>query len=214
MGCRRCISAPRRRRRSRRRWPSSPSCRNRGPRRRPRRVDAEYAQYADRLAADSATQAQAVHRRRSDPDLEVSFHKYAHRSAPGGLLQAVDELTAEVLVLGSAADGKPRQVVIGSTADRLLHSSPVPLAIGPRGYRGSKIAWADPDHVRYPGTPESGSRGGTGRGAGASNSASRCGSSPSPCAVARCIRPRSDCAPRTPSSRPGPSHCARSLGGS
>ena len=70
--------------------------------------------------------------------VEVDFHKVAHRSASGGLLEAVDELDSEVLVLGSAADGKLGQVVVGSTADRLLHSSPVPLTISPRGYRGSK----------------------------------------------------------------------------
>jgi nucleotide-binding universal stress UspA family protein len=68
-----------------------------------------------------------------DAGLEVTFHKYAHRSAPGGLLQAVEELKADVLVLGSAADGTLGQVVLGSTADRLLHSSPVPLAVSPRG---------------------------------------------------------------------------------
>ena len=91
----------------------------------PARIDAEYAQYADRLAADSATQARQCIES-SNPCLEVSFHKYAHRSAPGGLLQAVEELAAEVLVLGSAADGKLGQVVIGSTADRLLHSPRCP----------------------------------------------------------------------------------------
>jgi len=53
----------------------------------PARIDAEYAQYADRLAADSAAQgAQCV--ATLDPTLEVSFHKYAHRSAAGGLLAA------------------------------------------------------------------------------------------------------------------------------
>src|ERR1700709_2555207 len=92
----------------------------------PARIDAEYAQYADKLAADSASQAkQCVGK--MDPDLDVSFHKYAHRSAPGGLLAAVEELKAEALVLGSAADGRLGQVVVGSTADRLLHSAPVPL---------------------------------------------------------------------------------------
>jgi hypothetical protein len=38
-----------------------------------------------------------------------------------------------VLVLARQRMGG-RAVVIGSTADRLLHSSPGPLAIGPRGY--------------------------------------------------------------------------------
>lgn len=120
----------------------------------PARIDAEYAQYADRLAVDSAAQAKQCIES-LDTGLEVSFHKYAHRSAPGGLLEAVEELKAEVLVLGSAADGSLGQVVVGSTADRLLHSAPVPLAISPRGYRGSKTHGLSKITCAYPGTPES-----------------------------------------------------------
>ncbi|HJT94538.1 MAG TPA: universal stress protein, partial [Mycobacterium sp.] len=87
--------------------------------------------------------------------LKVGYHKVAHRSVSGGLLEAVKELEADVLVLGSAADGKFGQVVIGSTADRLLHSSPVPMAISPRGYRGSKAGGLSRMTCAYPGTPES-----------------------------------------------------------
>jgi nucleotide-binding universal stress UspA family protein len=120
----------------------------------PARVDAEYAQYADRLAADSAVQARQCITS-LDGELDVSFHKYAHRSASGGLLDAVKELNADALVLGSSADGSLGQVVVGSTADRLLHSSPVPLAISPRGYRGSKSHGLTRITCAYPGTPES-----------------------------------------------------------
>lgn len=120
----------------------------------PARVDAEYAQYADKLAVDSAAQARECVTN-IDPSLEVSYHKYPHRSAPGGLLHAVAELNAEALVLGSAADGSLGQVVVGSTADRLLHSSPVPLAISPRGYRGSKSHGLTRLTAAYPGTEES-----------------------------------------------------------
>jgi len=120
----------------------------------PARIDAEYAQYADKLAADSAGQAKECVAK-LDPTLEVTFHKYAHRSAPGGLLDAVDELKAEALVLGSASNGSLGQVVVGSTADRLLHSSPVPLAICPRGYRGSKTHGLTRITAAYPGTEES-----------------------------------------------------------
>ena len=122
--------------------------------RRSARIDAEYAQYAEQLAADSAKQAQECIDSIAD-GLEVNFHKVAHRSASGGLLEAVEELNAEVLVLGSAADGKLGQVVVGSTADRLLHSSPVPLAISPRGYRGSKAGGLTRITSAYPGTEES-----------------------------------------------------------
>jgi nucleotide-binding universal stress UspA family protein len=117
------------------------------------RIDAEYAQYAEQLAADSAKEATACINSLSD-GVEVKLHKIAHRSVSGGLLEAVGELDAEALVLGSAADGKLGQVVIGSTADRLLHSSPVPLTISPRGYRGSKHGGLTRITAAYPGTPD------------------------------------------------------------
>lgn len=117
------------------------------------RIDAEYAQYAEQLAADSAKEAKecldAI-----GSGVTVDFLKVAHRSASGGLLEAVDKLKAEALVLGSASDGKLGQVVIGSTADRLLHSSPVPLSISPRGYRGSKAGGLTRITCGFPGTPD------------------------------------------------------------
>ena len=117
------------------------------------RIDAEYAQYADQLAADSAKQAQQCIDSLAT-GLDVRFHKVAHRSVSGGLLEAADELKSEVLVLGSAADGKLGQVVVGSTADRLLHSSPVPMAISTRGYRGSKAGGLTRITAAYPGTSD------------------------------------------------------------
>jgi nucleotide-binding universal stress UspA family protein len=117
------------------------------------RIDAEYAQYAEQLATNSAKQAQEVIDSIAE-GLEVKYHKVSHRSTSGGLLEAVSELAPEVLVLGSAADGKLGQVVVGSTADRLLHSSPVPMAISTRGYRGSKAGGLTRITAGYPGTPE------------------------------------------------------------
>ena len=159
------------------------------------RIDAEYAQYADNGGGLGDSSKECVDA--LDPDLEVSFHKYAHRSAPGGLLAAVEELKAEALVLGSAADGSLGQVVVGSTADRLLHSSPVPLAICPRGYRGSKAAGLTRITAAYPGTAESLHV--VERVAALADTARtyRCGSSPSRCAGARCTRRKSACTPRT-----------------
>ncbi|OMC38895.1 universal stress protein [Mycobacterium sp. GA-1841] len=119
----------------------------------PARVDAEYAQYATQLAKFSAEEARR-HLSAFDAGLGLSFHQFAHRSAAEGLLDAVAALDAEVLVLGSAADGQLGQVVVGSTADRLLHSCPVPLAISPRGYRRPKTGALTRITCAYPGTPE------------------------------------------------------------
>lgn len=125
----------------------------------PARVDAEYAAWADQLAADSAREAGRYldslpldsHRGR----LEVRYHSHAHRSVSGGLVEVVGEFDAEVLVLGSSANGQLGQVVVGSTADRLLHSSPVAVAIAPRGYREPRGGVLTRITCGYPGTPGS-----------------------------------------------------------
>ena len=120
----------------------------------PARVDAEYAAWADQLAADSAREAgrylDALPHR-----IDVRYHSHSHRSVSGGLVEVVTELNAEVLVLGSSANGQLGQVVVGSTADRLLHSSPVAVAIAPRGYREPRDGVLTRITCGYPGTPES-----------------------------------------------------------
>ncbi len=98
------------------------------------RIDAEYEHWADHLAAESVREAQEYLRTLAD-GIEVTYHHRAHRSVSGGLIEVVEEVDAEMLVLGSLPGGGPGQVVIGSTADWLLHSSPVPVAISPREYR-------------------------------------------------------------------------------
>jgi nucleotide-binding universal stress UspA family protein len=98
------------------------------------RVDAEYEHWADQLAADSAAEARGFLHGVAD-GLEVTCLHRAHRSVSGGLIEVIADVDAEVMVLGSLPSGGRGQVVIGSTADWLLHVSPVPVAISPRGYR-------------------------------------------------------------------------------
>jgi len=105
------------------------------------RVDAEYEQWADNLAADSANEAARFLHGWSD-GIDVAYLHRAHRSVSGGLIEVVEEVGGEVLVLGSLPSagrglGAPPAgggVVIGTTANWLLHASPVPVAISPRGY--------------------------------------------------------------------------------
>ncbi len=119
----------------------------------PARIDAEYAAWADQLAADSAAEARRYLANLSD-DLTINYHSHAHRSVSGGLVEVVEELEAELLVLGSSSNGQLGQVVVGSTADRMLHSSPVPVAIAPRGYRGARSGRLTRITCAFPGTPE------------------------------------------------------------
>jgi nucleotide-binding universal stress UspA family protein len=100
------------------------------------RVDSEYDYWADHLAADSAKEAYQYLHPLVD-GIEVNYVHRAHRSVSGGLIEVIDEVDGEVVVLGSLPAGGRELVVVGTTADWLLHTSPVPVAISPRGYRSS-----------------------------------------------------------------------------
>ena len=79
----------------------------------------------------------------------------ANRTAGEGLVEAAEELGAEVLVVGSSPNGALGQVVLGSTTDWLLRASPVPVSISPRGYRGARSGKLARITCAYSGTPES-----------------------------------------------------------
>ncbi len=120
----------------------------------PARVDAEFAAYADQLGSDSQREARDYLDSVS-ADIEISFIQIASRTAGDGLLEAADRIDTDVLVVGSSANGALGQVVLGSTTDWLLHASPVPVALSPRGYRGSRAGVIRRITCAYSGTPES-----------------------------------------------------------
>jgi nucleotide-binding universal stress UspA family protein len=101
-------------------WPPSPA-----------RVDAEYRAHMQRMADDALEQA----RSRLPPDIPATFAAHDARSAPAGLLQVGKEHDASVIVTGSSSHGGPGHVSVGSVTSRLLHSSSLPIALAPRGFR-------------------------------------------------------------------------------
>jgi nucleotide-binding universal stress UspA family protein len=60
-------------------------------------------------------------------------------SARRGLVELAEQREASAIVVGSGAGGQPGRIALGAESDALLHASPVPVAIAPRGYR------VDPD---------------------------------------------------------------------
>lgn len=58
----------------------------------------------------------------------------ADPSAPHALHKLADAVDAALVVVGSTRRGPVGRVVPGSTGERLLHGSPCPVAIVPRGY--------------------------------------------------------------------------------
>jgi nucleotide-binding universal stress UspA family protein len=95
------------------------------------RVDAEYQEYLDRSAQEAIEEA----RRLVPADRAASFAVARARSTSAGLLEVARERGARLLVLGSSTAGVLGRVAFGSVADRLLHSSPLPVVLGPRGFR-------------------------------------------------------------------------------
>jgi nucleotide-binding universal stress UspA family protein len=101
-------------------WPPSPA-----------RVDAEYQEQVRHAAED----ALAAARERLPDDVPVSSVVHHARSTPAGLLEVAEQHEASIIVTGSSSGGGPGSVTLGSVTTRLLHSSPIPVALAPRGFR-------------------------------------------------------------------------------
>ncbi|GAA0900472.1 universal stress protein [Pseudonocardia zijingensis] len=95
------------------------------------RVDAEYQAYLDRDAQEAIERAREL----MPADLSVTYQVRRARSTPTGLVEVAEEHDARLIVLGSSAAGVLGRVAFGSVAHRLLHTSPVPVGLGPRGFR-------------------------------------------------------------------------------
>jgi nucleotide-binding universal stress UspA family protein len=67
--------------------------------------------------------------------LEAQFHVRHAESFAAGLIDAAVEYQAGLIVVGAANNGLFKRYSVGSVANALLHASPVPVALAPRGYR-------------------------------------------------------------------------------
>jgi nucleotide-binding universal stress UspA family protein len=101
----------------------------------PARVDAEYRAYLDRLADEGFARARAI----LADDVRFELVRHEARSVAAGLLELAEQTEARLLAIASTSAGSIGRVALGSTADRLLHGSPIPVALAPRGLR------CDPD---------------------------------------------------------------------
>jgi nucleotide-binding universal stress UspA family protein len=97
----------------------------------PARVDAEYRAELERDAKERLEEAVA----RMPDDLTTSTLVDHARSAPAGLLEVAEQHDADLIVVGSSDMAGFGQVIPGSVSGRLMYSSPIPVALPPRGYR-------------------------------------------------------------------------------
>ena len=97
----------------------------------PARVDAEYQAYLHEAAQSALDKA----RTRLPSDIPATFVIHDARSVPAGLLELAEQHDASLIVVGSSSAGGVGHVTLGSASSRLLHSSPLPVALAPRGFR-------------------------------------------------------------------------------
>ncbi|MFC5184660.1 universal stress protein [Actinomadura harenae] len=104
------------------------------PARGPGSVDAEWLAYLREQSAAACAQAAERLAEMKHPKRGVTYKVHAHRGSGRGLVEIAEEVGATLIVIGSGPRGRRDRVAIGSTADQLLHGSPVPVLLAPRGY--------------------------------------------------------------------------------
>jgi len=97
------------------------------------KIDAEYQEYLHQQADDSLEHA----RQCLPDDVPATFVRHEGRSTPARLVEVAQQAGARMIVLGSSSAGVFGHIALGSVTDRLLHSSPIALALAPRGFRTS-----------------------------------------------------------------------------
>ncbi len=99
----------------------------------PARVDAEYAAFLNRYAEDAMAEAREF----LDDTVRAEYTSTSASSATEGLITTATESGAALVALGSARHGPLGRFTAGGIANEMLHASPVPVALAPRGYRPS-----------------------------------------------------------------------------
>ncbi len=114
------------------------------------REDAAYQQQIDDMTEGALAQA----RSELPADVSATFATVNARSTPTGLLEAAEQRKASLIAVGSSAAGLFGHIALSSVADRLLHSSPIPVALAPRGFRSGNTAKVTRVTVAYTGTEQ------------------------------------------------------------
>ncbi|WP_446665652.1 universal stress protein [Flexivirga sp. B27] len=102
------------------------------------RVDFQYTSLLRQQLVDELEEA----KRDIPGDVDAEFRIHDARSVPSGLVDLAEQESADLIVVGNSSRGVLGRVSLGSTTNHLVHSSPVPIALAPRGFRA-----AEPDRV-------------------------------------------------------------------
>jgi nucleotide-binding universal stress UspA family protein len=110
-------------------------------------------QYALALREDAQTRLDAVARTLAD---KVEVSSYVQFGSPAGVMHDLaEQLSAAAIVVGSTHRGPVGRLLMGDVAAGLLHGSPCPVAVAPRGYDATPGTDLARIGVAFDGTPES-----------------------------------------------------------
>jgi nucleotide-binding universal stress UspA family protein len=94
-----------------------------------RAVSYEFETYMRQDSVDMLERLRKAH-----GDEAVEIEAIPNPSSAHGLHALAEKLDAGLIVVGSTHTGRAGRVLPGSTAERLLHGSPCPVAVAPKGY--------------------------------------------------------------------------------
>lgn len=95
------------------------------------RVDFRYTSLLRQQLIAEMEQA----KRDAPSDIQAEFRIHDARSVPSGLVEVAEKEGADVIVVGNSSHGVLGRVSLGGVTNHLVHSSPVPIALAPRGFR-------------------------------------------------------------------------------
>jgi nucleotide-binding universal stress UspA family protein len=93
---------------------------------------------ADEAPALPQAVAEAVRHLENDLSqrgVAAEIRPFEDSTAARGLARAIDECSPELVVIGSTSRGAKGSMLLGTTAERVIHASASPVAVVPNGYR-------------------------------------------------------------------------------
>lgn len=100
-------------------------------------TDPAYGEWATELGQQAVERVEHV-LAESFPDVSAGAAWVGGTSVPGILIEQAEACNASLIVVGSGSAGPYGRIHVNSTAETLLHSSPISVAVATRGYRSDE----------------------------------------------------------------------------
>jgi nucleotide-binding universal stress UspA family protein len=109
-------------------------------------------EFREELSADARSALDRVRiRLEGETDIRAELRPVEAVSAARGLTVALEDEGAGLAVVGATTRGALQRSVLGSTAERVIHGAPCPVAVVPHGFEGGELRTVG---VAYTSSPE------------------------------------------------------------